>query len=202
MDKKMTGPQRSTRPRSALTIKFLRDDSEGVRNVRTSWRDRVRPIQGPTSAANNKKRPPSAADQGKALEDPFDLGQIPRDCSTHDIRVCVNGKPSDSPESAELTRSFARWKQTGSLQAEDDDEESLLEEVLGLEDLLLADEAWQKKVPLCWDDLDGSTLTPHSPGVSAHTHYDSCVREFTMYVETCMHSFNIFISLYIGCVAS
>ena len=174
MDKKVSGPQKSTRPRSSQEIKFLKE-SESIRcSNRTSWRERVRPIQRPTSATNKTlKRPPSAAGNDDSPLQPFELGQIPGDWSSRDIHVCVNGKLSESPESAELTRSFARWKRTGSMQAEEDNEDSLLEEVLGLENLLLTepcqttdDQLRQKKVPLCWDDLDGTTFNSHSPEVS------------------------------------
>lgn len=172
----MMGPQRSTKRKSAQSIKFLREGEDNRAGTRTSWRERVQPIQGPTAAANKTfKRPPSASDKEDGLPEPFDLGQISCDWSSRDIHVCVNGKLSASPESAELTRTFARWKRTGSVQAEEDDEDSLLEEVMGLENLLMTgsyqasegDQARQKNIPLCWDDLAGTALKSHSPGVGA-----------------------------------
>lgn len=174
MDKKVSGPQKSTRPRSSQEIRFLKD-SEDIRcGSRTSWRERVRPIQGPTSTTNWKlKRPSSAVDNNDSPLQPFDLSQIPGDWSSRDIHVCVNGKLSESPESTELARSFARWKRTGSVQSEEDNEDSLLEEVLGLENLLLTepcqtggDQLRQEKVPLCWGDLDVTAFKSHSPDVS------------------------------------
>ena len=177
MDKRMTGPQRRSRQGSARSIKFLQENEGGRAGVRTSWRERVRPIEAPAATASKKhERPPSAADKVEGTPEPFNLERLSGDLSSRDIHVCVNGKLSESPESAELTRTFARWKRTGSIQSEGSQEDFILEEVLRIEDLLLTsqDQAdgvsqGRQKVPLCWDDLPLSTLKPSGPVVSACT---------------------------------
>lgn len=188
MDTKITGPQKRTRYGSAQNIKFLQENEGGQAGTGTSWRERVRPISAPAAAAKKKhKRPSSAAAKVEGTPEPFDLGRMTGDLSSRDIHVCVNGKLSESPESAELARTFARWKRSGSIQSEGSqkgtgsirsegsEQDVLLEEVLRIEDLLLTspDEGshGRQKVPLCWDDLPVSTLKPSSPGpgVSACT---------------------------------
>lgn len=172
----MTGPQKRTRHGSAQNIKFLQENDGGRAGTGSSWRERVRPIQAPAAAANKKHtRPSSAAGRVEGTPEPFDLGRMTCDFSSRDIHVCVNGKLSESPESAELTKTFARWKRTGSIQSEGSEEGLLLEEVLRIEDLLMTspDEGnhGRQKVPLCWNDLPAPTLKPSSPGpgVSACT---------------------------------
>ena len=143
---------KTERPKSVASISYLRSDVKAYSEP--SWRSRVKSVELPGKSRKTKFKPKPTANSMEG----FNLDKYVENHPRDDPRICINGKPSDSPHSKTILRTLSRYRETGSKEQppSQSDEEELLDEVFDLE-LLSFDAGLHPlgapKTPLCWEDV-------------------------------------------------